>query len=70
MKNMNFAVMDRVTREYAIKQTNISKKFFSPFYQNLEQIVKPYVFTGKIKVVNVGKDKICLISVDNGKNRA
>ena len=68
MKNMNFEVMDRVTREYAIKQTNISKKFFSPFYQNLEQIVKPYVFTGKIKVVNVGKDKICLISVDNGKN--
>ena len=68
MKNLNFEVMDKITREYAIEQTDISKKILNSFYKGIEPDMKPYIFTEKIRTVRMNKEKQCFISVDNGKN--
>ncbi|WMT50601.1 MAG: prolyl oligopeptidase family serine peptidase [Ferroplasma sp.] len=68
MKNINFEIMDRKTRNYAVEQTGISKNYFNSLYKNAEPLLRPYIFTGRIKDLEMNKDKICFISVDNGKN--
>ena len=68
MKNLNFEVMDKITMEYAIEQTDKSKKFFNSVYNNIEPLIKPYIFTEKIKAVRMNKEKQCFITMDKGKN--
>ena len=68
MKNLNFEIMDKITREYALEQTNASKKIFNSVYKDIEPDLKPYIFTEKIKTIRMNKEKQCFITMDKGKN--
>ena len=68
MKNLNFEIMDKTTREYALEQTNVSKKIFNSVYKGIEPDLRPYIFTEKIKTVRMNKEKQCFITIDKGKN--
>ena len=68
MKKLNFEIMDKTTRGYALEQTNVSKKIFNSIYKDIEPDLKPYIFTEKIKTVRMNKEKQCFITIDKGKN--
>ena len=68
MKNLNFEVMDKNTREYAIEETEKSREFFNLPFNIIQSLLKSYVITEKLKTVRMNIDKPCYIYINNGQN--
>lgn len=68
MGDLDFEVMDRKSIEYAKEQTAITTRKFHTYYENTKKIIRPYVFTEKIRGISITQNKICFISINNGKH--
>ena len=67
MGNLNFETMGKESIQYAIEKTDKTKQTLNEYYRDIEPEIEPYVFTGKIKAVSMNENKICFISINNGK---
>ena len=67
MGEFDFETMDKESIQYATEETDKTKEFLNSYYEKIEPEIDPYVFARKIKAVSMKENKICFISINNGK---
>ncbi len=68
MENTGFETMNNATIEYALKESDLTRKKFENTYMDIRNRLEPFVYAKRMKAVSIGKNMLCYVTIDDGKN--